>query len=220
MQTAHVMLAIAGDPGNSVRKHNVTPAEIAVLREIHGEDSVTDIEPAGEVERTHREERQRLNETYGKVIDGANPVARLFPGAAARVFETLDELELDESLFKAEKRVSTQTPPKKASEPKRSTRKAKAEPEPENEDPADVQSDKPGTRQPAGVKERTQEELDEDIKAENEAAGKAGGAPGPVVEDDEDDADAGDGIEDMDDDAAKEAKPKGKAAKGKKGIFG
>lgn len=121
MQTANIILALGGDAGNSVPKYSVTPAEIAVLRLIHGEDSVTDIEPMGEAvddngkARTHRAERQRLVETYGKQQDGrfvSPQVDALFPGAAARVFETLDELELPEEFYKAETRVSSKSKPK------------------------------------------------------------------------------------------------------------
>lgn len=108
MQTAHILLSLGGDSGNVVPKYNVTAAEIAVLRHIHGDEAVMDVEPSGEVKRNSRVERQRLVEAYGRRIDGrfASPaVDALFPGAASRVFETLDELDLPEEFFKAERRV-------------------------------------------------------------------------------------------------------------------
>jgi hypothetical protein len=101
MQTAKILLALGGDAGNTVPKV-VTAAEIAVLRAIHGTDAVTDIEPANDVERSNRAELGRLRGLYGRAMDGENQsiLAALFPGAAARVHETLEELELDPSFFK------------------------------------------------------------------------------------------------------------------------
>jgi hypothetical protein len=109
MQIANIMLRLGGDEGNTISKFAVTPAEIAVLRVIHGENSVYDIEPIGEIDRTDRYERQRLAEIYGqRQADGtslAKAVDSLFPGAAARVFHELEELDLPEEFFKPETRV-------------------------------------------------------------------------------------------------------------------
>jgi hypothetical protein len=115
MQTANIMLALAGNMGHTIQKWGVTPAEIAVLREIHGESSVFDIEPVEDVQRNGREERARLLEIYGKPAGSreVSAVEVLFPGVAARLFETLDELELDPSFYKATSRAM----PKKAKEP-------------------------------------------------------------------------------------------------------
>lgn len=107
MQTANIQLSIGGDHGNTVSKFGVTAAEIAVLRAIHGEDAVKEVEPAADVRRNHRDERSRLLDRYGKMRDGKDesPVSQLFPGVASRVFETLDELDLPEEFFKAERRA-------------------------------------------------------------------------------------------------------------------
>jgi hypothetical protein len=115
MQTANILLALGGDTGNTVPKFGVTPAEVAVLQLIHGSEAVFDIMPGEDVERTNREELQRLRFTYGKPEGSNEPSAVnvLFPGAAARVFESFDELDLDESFYKAERRVK----PKPAPEP-------------------------------------------------------------------------------------------------------
>lgn len=103
METANIMLALGGNKNNTVPKFFVTPSEIAVLREIHGNESVTDIEPTGSVQRSNNAERERLAAVYG-AHDGekfvSRAVNRLFPGAAARVFERIDDLSLDESFFK------------------------------------------------------------------------------------------------------------------------
>lgn len=111
MQTANILLALAGDSGNTVPKYGVTPAEIAVLRLIHGEEAVFDVEPAEDVDRGNREELSRLRLTYGRarVEDGSgdrkSAVEILFPGAAARVFQSLAELDIPEDFYKAEKRA-------------------------------------------------------------------------------------------------------------------
>ena len=70
MQLARILLALGGDAGNTVPKTGITPSEIAVLRIIHGEESVKEIEPYGQVDRTSRQERQRLVELYGRNIEG------------------------------------------------------------------------------------------------------------------------------------------------------
>lgn len=108
MQTLNCLLALGGDIGNTVPKYAITPAEVAVLREIHGADAVSEIQVVGSIERSHRDERVRLDEIYAKVMPNGSrfspEVQRLFPGAAARVFATIDELGLPDDLFKAERR--------------------------------------------------------------------------------------------------------------------
>jgi hypothetical protein len=107
MQTANVLVSLGGDHGNTVPKYGVTAAEIAVLRAIHGDDAVNDVEPSGDVKRSHRDERGRLLAIYGAAKDdNQKPIVEgMFPGVAARVFETIAELDLDESMFKATGRL-------------------------------------------------------------------------------------------------------------------
>jgi hypothetical protein len=125
METANILLNVGGDGTTIVPKENVTPAEVAVLRVLHGDDSVTDIQVLeGEAvnefgkARTHRQEIARLTEVYGKNQPeggrSAPAVQTLFPGAAARVFESFEELELDESAFKPTERDSEKPSTKKA----------------------------------------------------------------------------------------------------------
>lgn len=95
MQIANVMVALGGDKGTLVPKTKVTVSEIAVLRAIHGNDAVTDIEPCGDIERNDRAEIVRLNELYGRARGGdgnVEIVKNLFPGVAARAYHALDEL--------------------------------------------------------------------------------------------------------------------------------
>lgn len=107
MQTAKVLVNIGGDAGNMVPK-TVTAAEVAVLRAIHGEEAVHDIEPIGDEPVSQRDELDRLRQTYGRASDGESRsiVGLLFPGAGARVFENIAELGLPESLFKPIARAS------------------------------------------------------------------------------------------------------------------
>lgn len=112
MQTATILLALGGNQGNTVPKYDVTPSEVAVLQGIHGAEAVTDIHPnADEIDISDRAERSRLLERYGKFqnVDGTmkdtSPVSVLFPGVASRMFQSFDELDIDESYYKAETRV-------------------------------------------------------------------------------------------------------------------
>jgi hypothetical protein len=102
-ETANVMVALGGDIGMTVPKFGVTAAEIAVLQTIHGNDAVLAIEPKPVVQRTMRVERARLDKIYSsdaKRKDGKCPVAAIYPGAAARLFQRIDELQLASSQFK------------------------------------------------------------------------------------------------------------------------
>lgn len=113
MQTANCWVALGGDTGNTVPKFEVTPAELAVLQLIHGSDAVFDIVPGADVNRSNRDERSRLLATYGKPEGSREPSAVnvLFPGIAARLPESFDELDIDESFFKATGRASTKPAP-------------------------------------------------------------------------------------------------------------
>lgn len=140
MELATITLALAGDDSNTIEKYEVTPSEAEVLRQIHGPDAVKNIKITGEVERRSREERARLIELYSKQQpDGTRTapiVDRLFPGVAARLFESFDELEeLDESFFApVERQAPKKVDPldhdedgKKGGSKKRTAKKAKAE---------------------------------------------------------------------------------------------
>lgn len=130
MKLANIMLAIGGGRDNTLPKYGVTAGEIAVLRAIHGEDAVFDVEPTeadalddNGAPRKNRQELGRLKALYGKAQDGngASIVEGLYPGAAARVFEGFDELELPDDYFKATGRVKA-TAPAVAPAPKAKTK--------------------------------------------------------------------------------------------------
>lgn len=134
MQLANIMLGIGGGRDNTVPKYEVTPSEIAILQAIHGEDAVHDVEPLDEeVDRSNREELTRLRALYGGAKDGNSNIVfdSLFPGAAARAFQTLDELGLPDIFFKAQVRMKAKPA---ADKPKKGKAKAEPKPEPEDED--------------------------------------------------------------------------------------
>lgn len=124
MQTANVMVHIGGDHGNQVPKL-VTAAEIAVLRLIHGDDAVTDIDPLEDDNGlNNRDELARLRGIYTTRDGEGRPLINLlFPGAGARVFETIDELGLSDSLFKPTARANAKAPEEPA--PEKAATKAK-----------------------------------------------------------------------------------------------
>lgn len=101
-ETANILVALGGDMNNTVPKYDVPAGEIAVLQVIHGNDAITEIEPVGVVKRSNRAEKARLTEIYGRTADrnGNSLLEKLYPGAAARIFQRIDELELVESQFK------------------------------------------------------------------------------------------------------------------------
>jgi len=121
MDTATITLLLGGHAGNSIQKFGVTAGEIAVLQLIHGNESVRDVEWTGDIQRSHRAEIERLHNVYG-ANDGngravSKAVASLFPGAAARVFEKLTELELDGEFVKSLGPVEEKKAPAPAEQP-------------------------------------------------------------------------------------------------------
>ena len=151
MQTATILLALAGHVGNTIEKYEITPSEVMVLRGIHGEGAVTEIHlNEDEIERSDRAERVRLLERYAKMqnVNGqmvdTSPVSTLFPGAAARMFRTFDELDLPDSFYKSA--------PVRAAPAKRRRAKAAVK---EDEDGIGEMDDAPAAKKPAGRARRT-----------------------------------------------------------------
>jgi hypothetical protein len=163
MQQANIMLALGGNLGQTIQKFGVTPAEVAVLREIHGNAAVFDIQPLDEeVERTSREERSRLLEVYGKPPGSheLSAVEFLFPGAAARVYENFDELELDESFYKATGRAKP-----KVTKAKAKVEEPEPEPDDEVEEDDEVEDDEIVEPKPKKTKPKVDDDEDDEPKA-------------------------------------------------------
>jgi hypothetical protein len=111
MQECTITLRLGGSLLHTVEKDRVTPAEIQVLRYLHGPDAVVNIVPTKMTKRGHVDEFTRLTELYGRangadVIGGTNDaqknlVASLFPGANPTLPITLKDIGLGKVLADA-----------------------------------------------------------------------------------------------------------------------
>ena len=126
MELANALVALNGDRGNTVPVMRATPAQIAVLCAIHGQDAVFDIQPLDEeIDRSNRDELNRLARKYtGQNEDGTPIVRVVYPGASPILHRTLEDLGLPEDQFKATERMSAK---KKAKPKTKSTARAKAD---------------------------------------------------------------------------------------------
>ena len=81
----------AGNLGMTIARHDVTPAEIVILRLIHGEDSIVNIEKVKSSRPIDsRKERERLGAFYGEDV-----VLKAYPGAAPVLPKTLREAGIE-----------------------------------------------------------------------------------------------------------------------------
>lgn len=102
MEKAYAWLAIAGDTHNTVPKEDVTPAEVALLTAIHGDNAVFNIEILDTgADIAGRTLLQELAHKYGRAMDRENrPVIRaLYPTPTSPVPQTFAELGLAEEQF-------------------------------------------------------------------------------------------------------------------------
>lgn len=109
MDILNCLVALGGDKGNTVAKSGITAAEAAVLRAIHGDDGLLDVEVVGQAKIDPRDEKQRLVEKYHRARNDDNIliVEAVFPGTAPLI-ETVEQLGLHDSMFKVERKM----PPK------------------------------------------------------------------------------------------------------------
>jgi hypothetical protein len=151
MQLLNCLLALGGDKGNTVPKYGITAAEAGLLRAIHGDDAVHDVEPLDKRSaRTARAEISRLAELYpAKDEDGRTIISTVY-SSVANVPELVEDIGLAEEHFKPLARATATTPrdalaPEPAAEaPKRRGRPRKVEaPAPDN-DATSVFDDGPG----------------------------------------------------------------------------
>lgn len=103
MQLSNATVRIAGSVLHTVPKRDLTPAEIVVLRSIHGDDAVVNIRPTkNDRNRGHAAEFDRLAGLYDRSSslqatpgeEQASLLARLFPGAMKKLPTTLEEIGL------------------------------------------------------------------------------------------------------------------------------
>ncbi len=83
MQIATCEVRLAGDVLNTVKKSGVTPAEVIILRAIHGLDAVVNVEVTGSDRRENMGEFNRLMESYKSARDDQEDliVPKVFAGA-------------------------------------------------------------------------------------------------------------------------------------------
>ncbi len=108
MRYCDVTVRLTDSPSHTVRKVGVSVAEIVVLRAIHGEGAVVEIEPKTSDRRSATEEFERLRGLYGKpdegLMDAGNGdlLERLFPGSmhSKRLPSTLADIGLEHLVTK------------------------------------------------------------------------------------------------------------------------
>lgn len=88
MQRVNCTLRLSGDVLNTVEKTNISPAEIVILNDLHGEGAVINIKPTQMDKVPHRQERERLAGIYGHHV-----VDRIFPGEFNKLPSTLADIE-------------------------------------------------------------------------------------------------------------------------------
>jgi hypothetical protein len=89
MQTAIVEILLNGNIQHTTTRR-VTPAEIVVLRHIHGDDSVVAPLEIESIKRSNTDEVNRLKSVYGDDVFKA-----VFPGAMPKVPTDLSEVGVE-----------------------------------------------------------------------------------------------------------------------------
>lgn len=79
MQLVHCTVNLAGDPRKQVRRINVSVPEIQLLKEIHGNDAVIELNYAGA--REGFDELEHLKRWYGGKLEISAIIERMFPGS-------------------------------------------------------------------------------------------------------------------------------------------
>jgi hypothetical protein len=81
MDIANCEVCLSGSILNIVPKQNVTPAEVLVLRALHGPESVIYIKLTGSDRRPHKAEYERLASVYGHTEnhEGVRVFYKIFP---------------------------------------------------------------------------------------------------------------------------------------------
>lgn len=87
MEIATVHLKLSGDPQNTIFKHNVTPAELAVYAHMHGDDCVQSISDLRNVELDRDDVMEKLHEVF-RTDNAVASLKSLFPGFSAELPKT------------------------------------------------------------------------------------------------------------------------------------
>ena len=101
MQVVTCDVHIGGDRNHVVVKTGVTVAEIEILRVIHGNDAVLNIQPTKQDTRKHAEELDRLRRIYKRRMPGSdskgtkNIVDVVYPGPRPNLPATLKDIGVE-----------------------------------------------------------------------------------------------------------------------------
>lgn len=110
MEIGTCLVALGGDLLNQVVKRNVTPAEVIVLRFLHGPDAVRDLKKTGDVDRPNASEMRRLAEFYdAHREDDKRVLPKLFPGVRPSLPKKFSELATEEDLADDEESEAAET---------------------------------------------------------------------------------------------------------------
>ena len=90
-------IRLNGRTENEVLRHNLSAPEVILLNVIHGGAAIAKLEETGDTAFSttqHRQERKRLEDTYGRKKEIADEIQRLFGGVTSMLPEstTLDDL--------------------------------------------------------------------------------------------------------------------------------
>jgi hypothetical protein len=96
MLTFNAKVRLSGSTQNEVRKEGLTAPEVILLRRIHGEDAVLELERGPDVARDDYEERQRLQAVYGESKQVAKLVQDLFGAEFTPLPKTVPGVDLAE----------------------------------------------------------------------------------------------------------------------------
>lgn len=103
MQISSATIRLGGSMNNTVRKSDLTPAEIVVLQALHGQDAIIDVIHERDQRRSHNEEYERLAFIYSPNSNVSTPdgertdiMQKLFPGAIKKLPTTLVEIGMGE----------------------------------------------------------------------------------------------------------------------------
>lgn len=108
MQICNCTVAIGGEAGMTVVKERVTVPELAILRAIHGEDAVRNIEIIADDDIDSSEERSRLTSIY----KSPETIVRDTFGAAGALPKTLEDAGISDEFVIANHVTKAKRKPK------------------------------------------------------------------------------------------------------------
>lgn len=94
MQIVDAEIQLSGSIKNTVMRTGVTPAEIVLLRHIHGHESVVNVRPRKNDKRPHEGEVDRLKARYGSA-----KFSEVFTGFVPKLPVYLKDIGLEDAFY-------------------------------------------------------------------------------------------------------------------------